>query len=163
MTDTKIANQPADIILLYPKTGQDVGGHTVAPPHSLLAVAAPVHQAGYRVRIIDMRRDYQWRQTLKESIGSNTICIGISTMAGTQLFFALLLAAEARQLTGGKIPLVWGGAHPTIIPEQTLQHELADIVVIGEGEITFLELVRALEHRQPLSGILGLAYKDGGE
>ena len=65
MSQSHTKNYPADIVLLYPKTGLDVGGHTVAPPHSLLSLAAPVHKAGYKVKIIDMRRDYKWRNTLK--------------------------------------------------------------------------------------------------
>ena len=158
-----ISNQPAHIILMYPKTGLDVGGHTVAPPHSILAVAAPVHKAGYRVKIIDMRRDSRWRETLKASIGSETICIGVSTMTGTQTYFALIMIAEARHLTHGKVPLVWGGPHPTILPEQTAAHHLVDVVVVGEGEETFPELVRTLEHKQPLHGIQGLAFKNGNQ
>lgn len=147
---------------MYPKTGLDVGGHTVAPPHSVLAVAAPVHRAGYRVKIIDMRRDYAWRETLRRSLGSKTLCVGISTMTGTQIFFALMMAREVRALTGGKVPLVWGGPHPTILPEQTARHDLVDIVMVGEGEVTFLELVRALEHKRPLADVKGVAFKDGG-
>jgi len=152
----------ADIILMYPKTGLDIGGHTVAPPHSILAVAAPVHKAGYRVKIIDMRRDPNWAATLAQSLCSDTICIGISTMTGTQIYFALMMAEEARRLTDGRVPIVWGGPHPSILPEQTLQDERVDMVVVGEGEETFLELVEALEHHRPLDGILGLGYKDGG-
>jgi radical SAM superfamily enzyme YgiQ (UPF0313 family) len=152
---------PADIVLLYPKTGLDIGGHTVAPPHSLLAVAAPVHREGYNVKIIDMRRDARWRETLRRSIGSDTICIGINTMTGTQIYFAMLMGQEARKITDGGIPIVWGGAHPTIVPEQTLENELVDIVVIGEGDITFLELVKALEHKRPLDTVKGIAFKNG--
>lgn len=155
-------SSPADIVLMYPKTGLDVGGHTVAPPHGLLAIAAPVHKAGYNVKIIDMRRDYEWRDTLKQSVSKDTICIGISTMTGTQVNFALMMAKEARRLTDcWGTPIIWGGAHPSILPEQTVQHELVDIVVIGEGDESFPELVKALENKQPLGAIKGVAYKNG--
>ncbi len=153
---------PADIVLMYPKTGLDVGGHTVAPPHSLLAVAAPLHREGRKIKIIDMRRDYQWRDTLSKSIGRETICIGISTMTGTQLHFAILMAKEARKLTDGRIPIVWGGPHPSILPEQTAKSDLVDVVVVGEGDITFPELVEAMENKQPLENIKGLAFKNDG-
>jgi len=163
MTSTGESQQDRPhIILMYPKTGLDIGGHTVAPPHSVLAAAAPVHQAGYRVKIIDMRRNVDWAQTLAESLSSETICIGISCMTGTQIFFALMMADEARRLTDGRVPIVWGGPHATILPEQTLEDDRVDLVVIGEGEFTFLELVRALEHQQPLDGIRGLGFTNGG-
>lgn len=154
---------PADIILLYPKTGLDIGGHTVAPPHASLAVAAPLRQAGYRVKIIDMRRDFDWQGSIRRSLTKDTILVGVTSMTGTQVFFALMMASYVRQLTGGRIPIVWGGPHPTILPEQTLQNENVDIVVMGEGEITALELVHALEKKQPLDGIKGVGFKDGGD
>lgn len=155
-------HEPADIVLLYPKTGLDVGGHTVAPPHSLLAIAAPLHKSGYRIKIIDMRRDSGWRETLKNSLSRDTVCVGISTMTGTQLYFALLMACEVRSLSESwGTPIVWGGAHPSIVPEQTLKHELADIVVVGEGDETFPELVAALQHKKSLGTVKGIAFKNG--
>jgi len=164
MTEKQQTMVSADIVLLYPKTGLDVGGHTVAPPHSLLAIAAPVHKAGYKVKIIDMRRDLQWRITLKNCVSKDTICIGISTMTGTQIYFALLMAKEARMLTQQwQTSIVWGGAHPSILPEQTLKHELVDIVVIEEGDETFLELVNALQTKQPLESVKGIAFKNNGK
>ncbi len=151
----------AEIVLLYPKTGLDVGGPTVAPPHSLLTIAAPVHRLGYRIKIIDMRRDLNWRATLKESVTEDTICIGISTMTGSQIYFALMMAKEARKITQKwRTPLVWGGHHPTLLPEQTLENEFVDIVVIGEGDETFLELVTALGRKQPLEGVRGIAFRN---
>ena len=156
-------NAKADVILLYPKTGLDIGGHTVAPPHSVLAVAAPVHKEGYSVKIIDMRRDAQWQQALKDSLSGDTICVGISAMTGTQIFFALMMAAEVRRLTNGRIPIVWGGHHSSILPEQTLESEYVDIVVIGEGDITFPELVKALQTKQPLQHVKGIGFKNGKE
>ena len=35
--------------------------------------------------------------------------------------------------------LVWGGVHPTLLPEQTVANEFVDIVVRGEGEQTLCE------------------------
>lgn len=152
-----------NVVLMYPKTGLDVGGHTVAPPHALLAVAAPVDKAGYSVKIIDMRRDYEWRNTLKESLGPETLCVGISSMTGTQVRFALRMAEEARKLTNGKIPIVFGGAHATSLPEQTAEHPLVDIVVKGEGDESFPELVKALDQGTPWEAIPGLVYQQNGQ
>ena len=43
-----------NVLLLYPKTGMDIGS-TVAPPHALLTVAAPLLKAGYNVKLLDQR------------------------------------------------------------------------------------------------------------
>ena len=59
-------------------------------------------------------------------------------------------------------PVVWGGIHPSLLPAQTLENEDIDIIVQGEGEETFLELVQALDGKQPLSTVKGIWYKENG-
>jgi radical SAM superfamily enzyme YgiQ (UPF0313 family) len=57
---------------------------------------------------------------------------------------------------------VAGGIHFTIFPEETLQNKNIDFVIYGEGEVTFLELIRTLyANKKDFSHIKGLAYKDG--
>ena len=56
----------------------------------------------------------------------------------------------------------WGGTHASLLPAQTLENENIDIVVQGEGEETFVELVQALDGKQPLSNVKGIWYKDNG-
>lgn len=162
MIKSESLDTKADIILIYPKTGQDVGSN-VAPPHSLLAIAAPLHKKGYRIKIIDQRRDLHWKKTLSSELKGNPICIGISSMTGTQIYFALEAAKFVRKIDNGKTPLVWGGPHPTILPEETLKNKYVDIICIGESDITFRELVEALDSKTSLYNVEGIAFKDGGK
>jgi anaerobic magnesium-protoporphyrin IX monomethyl ester cyclase len=150
------------VLLLYPKTGMDIGS-TVAPPHALLTVAAPMVKAGYRCKLLDQRTQVITKELIAEYLSSETICVAISVMTGTQVHYALALAQYVRELTNGKTPIVWGGCHPSVLPEQTLANDKVDIVVIGEGEETFLELVQALEHQRPLKDVRAIIYKDGGK
>ena len=157
--------QPAestDVLLVYPKTGFDLGS-TVAPPFALLTIAAPLAKKGIRVRIIDQRVAPDWAGQLRTALRSKPVCCGISTMTGTQIRFAIEAARIIRAETGGSVPIVWGGCHPTILPEQTLASAYADIVCIGEGDETFVELVEALQRRQPLAEVRGIAYREGGK
>ncbi|MDD4910420.1 MAG: radical SAM protein [Candidatus Omnitrophica bacterium] len=154
-------NKAADVVLVYPKTGMDFGS-TVAVPHSLLTIAAPLQKGGYKVSIIDQRVDKDWGRNLTEALKSGPVCVGISSMTGTQIHFAIEAAKVVRRAAGGKVPIVWGGPHPSILPEQTLMSEYVDIVCVGEGDVTFRELVGALASGGSLSGIEGIAYKDGG-
>lgn len=151
-----------DVLLIYPKTGADFGS-TIAPPHAVLSIAAPLVKEGYKVKVIDMRTDENWQETVLESLKSNPICVGISTMIGTQIRFALKAASLIRGHRNGQIPIVWGGVHPTLLPLQTLENELVDIVVVGEGELTILELVKTLAEKTPLSEVRGIAFKNGGK
>jgi radical SAM superfamily enzyme YgiQ (UPF0313 family) len=150
------------VLLVYPKTGTELEA-TISPPHGLLAVAAPVLAAGYRVTLLDQRVQRITDSLLSGLISSDLLCVGISTMTGTQIRNALAIAKALRRLTGGKVPLVWGGPHPSIVPEQTLANENVDLVVVGEGDETFVELVGALGRKEGLGKIAGLAYRDGGE
>jgi anaerobic magnesium-protoporphyrin IX monomethyl ester cyclase len=151
-------NKP-NVILLYPKTGLDLAS-TIAPPHALLAIAAPAYKAGYNIRILDQRIEKITEQSLKELISSDLICVGISTMTGAQIRNSLELAKIIRKLTN--VPIVWGGTHPTLMAEQTLVNEYVDIVVVGEGDFTFVELLNALGKKQSLVEIKGILYKEDG-
>ncbi len=66
------------------------------------------------------------------------LLVGLSVMTA-QILPALKISEYVRQ-HNSSIKIVWGGIHPTLFPEHTLREELVDIVVIGEGEYTALEL-----------------------
>jgi len=151
-----------DVLMIYPKTGIDFGS-TVAPPHGMLAIAAPLLKEGYKVKLIDQRVDKNWKQHMTDALDTNPICVTIPSMIGTQLRYALDTAQFIKQYTNGKIPIIWGGPIPTIVPEQTLAHELVDIICVREADITFKEVVGALQSKQSLKGIAGCGYKDGGK
>ncbi len=55
--------------------------------------------------------------------------------------------------------LIVGGPHPTICPEETLENG-ADIAVMGEAEISFRKLLKALPMKKSLKKIKGLVFKD---
>jgi radical SAM superfamily enzyme YgiQ (UPF0313 family) len=87
--------------------------------------------------------------------------IGISCMSGLQIKYALEFARYAR-LHNPSTPLVWGGVHPTLLPEQTVSHDLVDIVVRGEGELIVKDLANALAEDQPLDDVAGITYSMNG-
>ena len=151
----------SEIVLIYPRTGFDIGG-AIASPHSLLTVAAPLKVRGYRVTIIDARVNRFWKESLKEAIKRRPLCLGISSMTGSQIGYSLKMMDYIRALDR-EIPIVWGGPHATIVPEETLSHASIKAVVVGEGEETFLELVEALSNKTQLSKIKGLAFKSPGQ
>jgi anaerobic magnesium-protoporphyrin IX monomethyl ester cyclase len=57
--------------------------------------------------------------------------------------------------------VVLGGHGPTPVPEFYLKVTGADAVVMGEGEIPFLNLLNALAGGSPLNGIRGVAFREG--
>lgn len=130
-------------------------------PLCLLTIATPLDKAGYKVKIIDQRIDGHWKENLLAEIRKTPICVGITSMTGPQIKYGLDASRLVRQHSN--IPVVWGGIHPTLLPKQTIENENIDIVVQGEGEETFFELVRKIEGNKPLSQVKGIWYKENGE
>ncbi len=61
--------------------------------------------------------------------------------------------------------VVLGGPHASVLPEHTIEKDrnLFDFVVVGEGEVTMLQLCRAIENGEDPSSIDGLCFFKGGE
>jgi radical SAM superfamily enzyme YgiQ (UPF0313 family) len=60
-----------------------------------------------------------------------------------------------------EVKIVLGGIHPTIMWEQIVNKYKNAVVVIGEGEITFGELLECYEKNSPIGEVAGIAYHDG--
>ena len=154
-----------DVILVYPRTLWDIQNVTTRLPLAALYIGSVLQEHGFSVQVIDQRVDARWQDTLREALRERPTWVGISSMTGRQIHWGL----EASRIVRGAdptIPLVWGGVHPTILPEQTLAHPLVDVVVVGEGEMTALELTQVLQEGGPgaaLEDIAGLVWQRGGE
>lgn len=62
-----------------------------------------------------------------------------------------------------EIKIVVGGVHASFCYKQVLQQYGADVVVIGEGELTLEELCNVIEKQAPLKTVRGIAYRENGE
>jgi radical SAM superfamily enzyme YgiQ (UPF0313 family) len=68
-----------------------------------------------------------------------TDLVGITLMTN---FFDGAVQITTRLRAASDTPVIWGGVHPTIRPEESLAH--ADIVCVGDGEEAVLELAEKL-------------------
>jgi anaerobic magnesium-protoporphyrin IX monomethyl ester cyclase len=59
------------------------------------------------------------------------------------------------------VPLILGGPHCMISPQQALQDHHAQVSMLGEGEYRIGPLMNALQGKQPLSSIPGIVYREG--
>lgn len=151
----------AEVVLIHPEVG-DMDALRTSPslPLNLLHASTLTAQE-FDVAIVDRRLEREWKKRLDEVIGKETLLVGFTAFTGGMIASNLEMAKYVRNIT--EAPMVWGGVHATIEPEITLMHPLVDIVAIGEGEETLLELARALKQKAPLEGIKGLWYKENGE
>lgn len=150
----------AEVLLIQPKAGnwETVG---VRLPEGLLTMAAVPHKEGYEVKILDTRLSKDWKKELIDELKQNPVVAALTCMTGPQIRYALEISRFIKE--NSNVPVVWGGVHPTLLPEQTLSNQYVDIVVIDEGDITFIELINALEAEKSLNDVLGIAFKKDGK
>lgn len=82
---------------------------------------------------------------------TGTDIVGISLLAS---FFKIATTLTQRIKESLNIPVVWGGLHPTTVPEECI--EIADIICIGEGEYPMRELVEKISRGEKITDILSL-------
>ncbi len=126
------------------------------PPLGIMYIASFLKSRGFDVRIWD---EYKNSLFLKEVEKFQPDLIGISLLS-SQLAFVKTLLPVLRQTT--KALLTIGGIHPTVLPEATLKETGADAIVMGEGELTMLDLAQRCKDNS-WRNIPGIAYLDNGQ
>ncbi len=86
--------------------------------------------------------------------------VGISCLTATYSR-ALELANKIKQIKPHSF-VIFGGAHPTALPQESLNTGVVDIVVRQEGEITMKEIYDVLNFGKDLAGVKGLSYLKNG-
>jgi anaerobic magnesium-protoporphyrin IX monomethyl ester cyclase len=130
------------------------------PPIGLALIAAILENEGYAVKIIDANA-LELRPEDVAAMVTNTDIVGITAMTPT-IGTALDIARYVKQ-TKPDIKVLIGGAHPTLLPEETLQSSPAiDYLIRGEGDDTIIDLLRAIEEKQSLNSVAGISYQQDG-
>ncbi|MBU1727513.1 MAG: B12-binding domain-containing radical SAM protein [Candidatus Omnitrophica bacterium] len=130
-------------------------------PLGLMYLASELEGQGFEVSILDYFIGRYNPDSFKErlpQIKPDLVGINCFSFEAKPAFF---IARLVRQIYP-KVHITMGGPHPTGLPEYTLKSDLVDSVVIGEGEKTLVELAQAVNKKQALSGIKGLAFKERG-
>lgn len=148
------------ILLVYrphPEGARDP--FTSLMPTGLGYVNAVLRENGFESRLANLS-GVSWREVEELLRRERPDVLGISVFTHNR-FESLKLAALAKKINPDCV-IVFGGPHATHSFEAILaKHREVDVVVLGEGEETFLALVRALECRGSLAGIEGLAVRRG--
>ena len=148
-------------VLLYnPKFRKFVYTQVMCPPLALLAIASPLLKEGYKVKIFDALIDSDAQDKVLKNL-NDAICVGFTVFSDFPIADSLKLSKKIKEVDS-KIPIVWGGWHPSILPLETIKEPSIDIIARGQGEATFLELVKCLEKKHPLNRIKGITYKKNG-
>lgn len=130
-----------------------------APPLGLAYIGAMLERRAYDVKILDASApyaDYTLDAVIREVKKYSPDIIGV-TITITFAQYSYLLMKELSKYIN--VPIVAGGPHPSLLPHEALNNG-ADIVVKGEGEHTFIEIMEYLNHGKELRDILGISFKD---
>jgi radical SAM superfamily enzyme YgiQ (UPF0313 family) len=127
------------------------------PPIGLALIATIVEKAGYPVTLLDANALQLNPEAISKMVSDADI-VGITAMTPT-IGTALSIARYLKQKTPG-LKVILGGPHVTLLPEETLasSHDV-DILVRGEGDITILNLLKALENNKELKNVAGISYR----
>ena len=136
---------------------------TPSPPLGLAYLAAALEQAGVRVKILDYVV-YPYRRDALESILEEfKPHIAGATAVSMTFDHARQILCDVKAIDP-EILTVIGGPHVTFCARQTLETfpEL-DVVVLGEGEETLVDLTRTVDGARNLNTVNGIAYRVGSE
>ncbi|MFH1380065.1 MAG: radical SAM protein [bacterium] len=143
------------IILIMPRTGPSI----IEPPFGLLCLSASLRKQNLEPVIWDSRFD-DYKCMFDKHDKQDILAIGLTVMTGPQINHALKISRFIKKQSN--IAVIWGGIHPTLLPEQTLEEPSIDYIVMGYGEIALPALLKALAENTSPAGIPNIAYKNNG-
>jgi anaerobic magnesium-protoporphyrin IX monomethyl ester cyclase len=149
------------VLLVHPARGDTIDRLIRLPPLGLACVAGALRAAGHEVRIVDAAVRPRWERDLATLLTVwRPQAAGIS--ASTAVLGPALAVAATIKEGHPEVEVILGGVHATLFPAEVVREGVVDYAVHGEGERTAVELLAALERREPLDRIPGIAFRDGG-
>jgi radical SAM superfamily enzyme YgiQ (UPF0313 family) len=120
----------------------------------LAYIAAVLENNGYDVSIVDLNveSEEKFKKLVKES---DVLGITATTITIAEVWNLVKKAKKSNP----DIKIILGGPHPTCQSSEILGLGNVDYVVIGEGEVTMLELLKAIENKKDLRTVKGIAFK----
>ena len=160
------------ILLINPPLTGSIGSGilSVKTPLGLAYIASYLEKYGYNPEILDCMAYYEEIKKVGDEyrVGLNekAICkkikevkpelVGLSCSYTSYEKDSFDIADLVKKIDK-RIVVVAGGAHSSANPHQILKNKNIDMVVIGEGEETFLDIVRNLKNKAKLRNIKGTA------
>ncbi|MFC1623902.1 B12-binding domain-containing radical SAM protein [Candidatus Omnitrophota bacterium] len=110
--------------------------------HGLCLISAVLKNEGFSIDLIDLRRLKGWGD-FEEKVGKNDFDIAGITMMSVDYDYATRCIDIIKRIKPNA-KIIVGGAHASITPQELALNEDIDCVLVGEGEISIIELIRKL-------------------
>lgn len=132
----------------------------VGIPIGLVYIAPMAERRGHHVEVLDLALEQNPDPVLYAKLKERKWDLaGLSCM--TAEFEGTEIVARQVKAFDPSIKIILGGQHPTIVTDEVMMKDYCDFVCMGEGEETFGEFLDVYAAGGELSGIRGLAYKNG--
>lgn len=131
-------------------------------PQGLAYIAAALLKEGHDVEIYNQDANHYPDEHLTAYLDQNKFdIIGVGIIAGYYQYRKLIKISDAINKSRNRPFYILGGHGPSPEPGFFLKKMRADAVVIGEGEITIVELLSAIYNLRPLDSVKGIAFRSG--
>ncbi|HVJ26849.1 MAG TPA: radical SAM protein [Vicinamibacterales bacterium] len=150
------------LLLSMPDSFEHTPPLTMRMPNGALASLAGNVDAHHRVAIADLVLvQSSVRHTVERLLAElEPDLVGLSVMTFQRITARRIISLIRSLRPAARIAV--GGYDPSLAPEAWMDPELGvDFIVRGEGEITFRELLRAIEGQTKLRDVPGLLFRDG--
>ncbi len=140
-------------------------GEYLPPPTGLLALAAYVEQELPEVRIdvLDCQAERKGWKDIERRIETDSPSM-VASSGFTCNAYVCARVSEIAKTVDSDIVTVVGGQHFSATPEESLRDfPEIDFVIRGEGEVTLVELIRALRAGSEVARVSGLSFRHNGE
>lgn len=111
---------------------------------------------GRMVRVLEDPDHPLWSEIADSVLSLNPDLVGITCNSGNMDTVRMI----AGQMKARGLPIILGGSHPTVLPEQSLKYTDSDMVAVGEGELTLVQVMNAMEEGGSLDTIRSLAWRE---
>jgi len=156
------------VMLLFPKWTTDYGMFayfakriSIWPPLNLAYLAAVAEKEGHEVGIIDgQAEDMSLPKMIENTVAFNPDIIGITGV--TSFYHIATDLARGLKEANGKIPVVIGGPHITILKEEAFS-PFFDYAFIGESEKSWPMFLERYRNGEDISSVKGILFRDDGQ
>jgi anaerobic magnesium-protoporphyrin IX monomethyl ester cyclase len=155
----------ADILFIMPRfrgTDGDPVTENFGPPLPFLWLGAVLELKGYSIKIVDAGLHVSAKNVIASELDKKPIFAGFYSHVGESVGSVIELSSFVKEYSP-ETPVIHGGVLPSMNPELTLKEPYVDIVVIGEGEETVLEVIDALKENKLYDNIKGIGFKKDGK
>jgi len=144
-----------NVFLIYPNVNEQRQVQM-----GLASISAVLKQIGHKVELFDttfiIKEPFEdilskFKQKI-DDFKPDILLVGARSL---EFDFAIKLLKEAKS----NLPVIIGGQHPTVSPEDVIKNEIVDYICIGEGEEAIVELLEKIEKNEDTTSIKNIWAK----